>query len=650
MQRTDIKTWHDDIAKKSKLDLETTQSVLSRYSIKPIITPAIPQRLRILSLAFTGEKQGKLSGPIKFDWSGLTPGVHAIVSDDNFMGKTTLMKLMKMGLSGSSGPQKDIEGWFHTLLLRFSLDEEVFETRLEDFLNRRGSLVNLKGGKERVLGTFDGGDAFKATMEAFFLSRLGLHSTRMVTNRGGKEVVQEHGWPWLASIMSIDPDPEDVFGGLRGMSVGGMPSYLMRMFVGLPWVGTHTDIKAALKSIEMENARSDQASQRNQSTSRDRLKELEGQRAVLQTKLTGPSDLDVFDAKEKDAMLRLSKVSEEIQALIATRAELADNLSAANEAVTHAIRARHSFDESKQAGTVFRLLRPEYCPSCDEVFTDDYREEKQRHHDCIVCGRKEKEDDDDDGASAEYRERLLAEENAAKLVSKKLKSALTKVSVDADTKNSERNAIESELREVQVAMRNAQSMASLWREALKLDAQMEEVRRLINNAPEVSNPDKVVLEAADKVTQGLFSESQKDVFAEVAKLATDFAQSFGMKTLERLEFSGARLKVFKSGTSTPFGECTPGEKTRLKIACNLAMIQVSERRGVGRHPGLLFIDSPGAAEAKDENVAQIIVGLAGLQSVLPGVQVFFTCINNDAILTHVPCENVRKSREDGYMW
>jgi hypothetical protein len=649
MQPTDIKAWHENIAKKSKLDIEAVRDVLSHFSIEPIVKSAIPQRLRITSLAFTGEKHGTLSGPIQFDWRDLAPGVHAIVSADNFMGKTTIMKLMKLGLSGGSGPQKDMEEWFKTLTLRFALDDDIFETRLDDFANRRGSLVNIKGDRDRMVATFDGADAFGNAMETFFLDRLGLNLTKMVVNKGGKEVVQEHGWPWLASIMSIDPDPTDVFGGIPGVTLGGMPSYLMRMFVGLPWVGTYTDIKAALKGIDMEKTKVDQSTTRSQANARARMAELNKQRADLQDKLAGPSDLDVFSTREKAGMSQLSDMSQGIQALIATRAEITDNLSAAEETLTHARRTTFSFDDAQQAGTVFRLLRPEHCPSCDEVFTDDYREEKQRHHDCIVCGRKEKEDADEE-AAAEYRRQLETAEEDAKGAVRKLRASVKKTSDALENKMLERDKLEAGLRDVQAEMRAAQSTASIWREALKLDAQIEEVSRLVEVEPERADPAKTVLLAAEAVTHALFSDSQKEIFAEVADLATAYARTFGIKTLESLKFSGARLQVFKSGGSPFFGDCTPGERTRLKIACNMAMIQVAERRGVGRHPGLLFIDSPGAAEAKEENVAQIIEGLGGLSAVLPEVQVFFTCIDNNAILAHVPCENVRKARADGYMW
>lgn len=642
---TDIASWLNDIAAKAKVDRPTVETILAKHSVRPIIKPAIPQRLHVKSLAFSGRKKGKLDSAISFDWDDLNPGVYAIVSNDNFMGKTTIVKLMKYALSGSAGPQADIDGWFHTLTLRFAVDDDVYETRIEDFSSRSGSLVSIKAGKEKTLHRFEGEETFRRVMEAFFFDRLGLHTTKIIVNNGGKEVVQEHGWPWLSSVMSIDPDPKDVFGSFPA-GIGGMPSYLMRMFVGLPWVGTHTDIKAALKSIGMEGTRVDQAAARNQAAARARLGELERERAEVAKKLTGPSEFDVFDAQEKKLLQQILVLSGEVSSLALKRTELLQNVSDAEKASNNAIRERFAFDEAQQAGTVFRLLRPEYCPSCDEVFTDEYRQEKESHHDCVVCGRHEKGNDDVTGV----REALVEREVEAKDRLKKLVSASKSLEAKLDEKNKDKLGTEVELKDVQIRIRSSQTSTGLWRDAVRLDAQIEEVRRALVVEPEKDDLSQKVLDAADKVTKKLFEEDQASILNDVAELTTQFAQSFGLKTLERVEFSGVNMRVFKSGSTMPFGSCTPGEKTRLKIAANLSMIQVAEKRGLGRHPGLLFIDSPGANEAVDKDVANIVEGLAKLPEILPDVQVFLTCIANERILSHVPCNNLKEPRDDGYMW
>lgn len=102
MINTDINAWYDAIAKKAGVSRDDAKEVLDRNSVKPIIRPAVPQRVRILSLRFTGKKAGILNDEIDFEWKDLGPGLHAIVSDSNFRGKTTLLRFMQLGLVGRS--------------------------------------------------------------------------------------------------------------------------------------------------------------------------------------------------------------------------------------------------------------------------------------------------------------------------------------------------------------------------------------------------------------------------------------------------------------------------------------------------------------------------------------------------------------------
>lgn len=646
MINTDINAWYDAIAKKAGIGREEAKEVLDRHSIKPIIRPAVPQRVRILSLLFKGKKAGILDDEIDFEWKGLGPGLHAIVSDSNFRGKTTLLRFMQLGLVGRSSLAKDMERWFDMMTLRFSVDDDVFETRIEDFHAQSGSLIQLKNSREFVVSTFQDTTSFESVMETFFFDKLGLNSTRIVVNQRGKDVAQDHGWLWLSSVLAIDPNPANIFGDSPA-GVGGMETYLMRMFIGLPWVGTHTTIKAVIKGIGIEGERVGQAATRSQNAARQRLTELEAEREKVGKRLAGPDRVEAVVSRERTAIHRLAAVSAEIHALTRRQAELTSDLSAAEEAVTYAVRERHGFDEARQAGAVFRLLRPEYCPSCDEVFTDDLREARQQHHDCIVCGRHEPEAEDD---LTGVREALVEREDEAKSQLGKLRGTQKKLEADLKTRNLEREGLETELRNLQKEIAASETPTEAWKEALKLDAQIEEVRRLTGGDAPAPNDDLKVLNAADAVTTSFFVDEQKAILADVATEATKFARSFGMIMLESIEFQGTRMKLRKAGGQQFFGDCQPGERKRLKIATVLAMLRVSEARGVGRHPGVLFIDSPRTDETVDDNVSEIVKGLAALSDEMPYVQVFVTSLAVPAVLEHVSGDKVRKSRDDEWMW
>jgi len=188
---------------------------------------------------------------------------------------------------------------------------------------------------------------------------------------------------------------------------------------------------------------------------------------------------------------------------------------------------------------------------------------------------------------------------------------------------------------------------------IKLDAQIDELQRMVGEDEEitVTASDADLLEAAIRATKKLYEDEQENVLGRVSVKLAEFARAFGLTDLVSARLAGnTRLDVVMKGGTKTFTGCTDGEKTRLKIAAALALIHVAEESGIGRHPGVLLIDSVGSHEVINEDVSEIVTGLAGLTAVLPSIQIFLAGIKNDAILEHVPCANVVQDRDDGYLW
>ena len=110
------------------------------------------------------------------------------------------------------------------------------------------------------------------------------------------------------------------------------------------------------------------------------------------------------------------------------------------------------------------------------------------------------------------------------------------------------------------------------------------------------------------------------------------------------------LKLTKGGEETSYSKVTEGEKLRLKVATVLAMISVGEKKGVGRYPGLLMIDSPGAQEVASKDLEQLISGLEDLSNELEHIQVIVASISSDAILNHVDESRLKQSHADNPLW
>jgi len=105
--------------------------------------------------------------------------------------------------------------------------------------------------------------------------------------------------------------------------------------------------------------------------------------------------------------------------------------------------------------------------------------------------------------------------------------------------------------------------------------------------------------------------------AEIATLG----RAFGISNLEEVRPTlAAQLRVRVGGVDSSFSARTGGERLRLRLATVIALLRVANRLGVGRHPGIVLIDSPGGEEMVEGDLAAILRELASVCGELPELQ------------------------------
>jgi ABC-type ATPase with predicted acetyltransferase domain len=116
-----------------------------------------------------------------------------------------------------------------------------------------------------------------------------------------------------------------------------------------------------------------------------------------------------------------------------------------------------------------------------------------------------------------------------------------------------------------------------------------------------------VLAAAEAYAKDRRTEEQKALLGEVSEIVTDLGKRLGVAQLESATLQGnTHLPVVKGGAKASFGSLTEGERLRLKIAVVIALLDVGTSAGVGRHPGLLVIDSIGREELNPADVKTLL--------------------------------------------
>ncbi|WP_374497311.1 hypothetical protein [Vogesella indigofera] len=648
MSTTTREEWITQITEKTGSTSKEIEALLKRHGIEPRLTHAVPKRLRLLDLKFDGTKTGDYETPeINFCKQGMNVGLHAFVSERNLKGKTSLLKIIRWVLTGTRGLPTDMARWFRTLSLKFQLDNDAYEVRLDDAEKGQGRLVKFARGKEFVVEEFSDMHEFAGAMDRFFLEELGLEALEVIAEKaGGNAVEQRHGWNWLFGAMWIDPDPTTVFGGDDIQH--NKPTRMMQMYLGLPWIMTRASLMEAKKRAKIEGDQKAKAARQVSDAAQVRLNELRKVRdELLSTQTTEPPLSELF-AKLSENLSKYSATAEKVRRYIIVVNEVETALRKADGAVTTAARELSAFLESQAAGHIFRKLSPVSCPSCEEAYTDDFREARQKEHDCIVCGRAERRESDDmAGVEAQLKEDLAAAKDEARKLRSRLADFIRKKAEaegDQAHYNAEAQQLEKEIEKVQSRPEGQMGL-------LKLEAQIEELERMMLNGPASIVSDVDLLDAAIIATQKMYEEEQNGVLKRVSDLTAEFARAFGLSDLRGVRLKGnTHMDVVMLGGKKNFGGCTDGEKTRLKLAATLAMIQVAEQSGIGRHPGVLLVDSVGSHEVVNEDVSQIVTGLAKLSESLPTIQIFIAGIKNDVILQHVPPSSVVKNRSDGYLW
>ena len=273
-KRDDTASWIANIAARSGADEATVEEVLDRRRIKASPAMVRPRRLTLKTIGFSGEKHGTLTeGAFDFEWRNLEPGLYAILSDGNLKGKSSILHVARWLLRGSpaEGLQPDVKAWIKKASLQFALNETTYEVRLDDPGQGIGVLLQSVEKAWTEVARFASTAEFKSTMSTFFLRELGLDALPTWNDDLGKEVLQD--WAALSGALSMGP----TFGSLLGeVNMSGLPTRLMQMYLGLPWVSTYCAAhvaKSVLEREETERTRRHDEAQREQTT---RLLQLEG--------------------------------------------------------------------------------------------------------------------------------------------------------------------------------------------------------------------------------------------------------------------------------------------------------------------------------------------------------------------------------------
>lgn len=527
--------------------------------------------------------------------------------------------------------------------------------RAEEEINRPGAADQwpaqsvtdqLVGNRHAtVLASFETAAQFKSASEDQMLRRLGLEAIRTWAARTGAVDDNDgglatHGWKSLSQAIAIlNPSVVSVLGD-EPRTAG----LILSLFLGSTWGPTATNARWQMKRAQQLLAGLRRRLEVDRAARSADLEALEDELAQLTSELAAFGDvpdaetvMSTNDTANRDSIAASRAKSETWR--------LAAELGEAERAVAAVEEDLHALQEAEATKRFWHSLRPSCCPRCDAK-VDEEMLRRELEGQCSLCssnlGPEEEPDtgavpvsvavaDDDYDEEANTDELTVLQEQLEEL-------RLRVIEIDA----AHELARSEEARLVAVAEESARLRdtydrnAASQRYALELKvvglrARVEERTRVNDLASEgaaTGNGTTVplapqetavqVLVAAEALAKQYRDVEQRELLASVSAVITRLGKEFGVRNLQDAKLDGAaHLPVWKGAQRTNFGDLTPGERLRLRVALIVGLLEVGEASQTGRHPRLLIID-----DITDHEVAHSdAVKMAQALATVPDLQV-----------------------------
>lgn len=639
-------SWLETVAAKVAMGPAEARLMLRKRGIVPD-RPLRPARsLTVRRIAFQGEKRGTAQGTIDFDWSDLAAGVWAVTSERNLRGKSTVLEVLLWALRGTpKGLQDDVRRWLSYVYVEFDVDDQryVVEFAVEDRVPR-GRLLRLRGSGERdELDRFMSDDGFEAAMGRFMMQTLDLDPITAMQGKNNERQVVEHGWAALSGGLYFGGDHKQLLGDVQ---MAGLPARMLQMYIGMPWATTVMQAGTAKRELDQETEQASKAAiaaAKDAQTARTRI---EGELEKAKRTLAGFSQ-DTGTAAELERLAgevaRLSPIAFDlVQRHARGEAEAIEfeRLATIDE------RGVRDHRENIIATQFFNGLQPVCCPRCETRVSSERLRRESKDLSCSLCA----EDipvDELDGASDvldAMEQRLVA-----------AKTAATRARAAARSLSQIVKASNAKLEETRQALAKAAKSATFEQrrqaelEVARLEGALRE--RQTASKPAIVSPDVALVNAALVEAKKAYEAGRGDILDRLNTEILALARQLGVPMLEEVKLNtNASLRLTKGGEPTTFSAVTAGERLRLRIATAVALLRVGQERGLGRHPGLLIVDSPAAEEVSPDDLTAVLRELQAIAKETKGLQIIIGSANAIAIVAQLGDHSCRSAMGDDYLW
>lgn len=639
-------SWLEKVAEKAGMRPAEAELALRKRGIMAD-RPLRPARtLTIRRIAFKGEKRGIALGPIDFDWSDLAAGVWAVTSERNLRGKSTVLEILLWALRGTpKGLQDDVRRWLSAVRVEFDVDNQryVVEFVVEERVPR-GSLARRRvSGEIDELDRFMSDEGFEAAMSRFMMNTLDLDPITAMQGKEDERQAVEHGWAALSGGLYFGGDHKQLLGDVQ---MAGLPARMLQMYIGMPWATTVMQAGTAKRELDQETEKASKAAM-------TAAKDAETARARIDRELQLAKKILEGFAPEAGTATELERLAGEVASLSPIALDLEQRLAWAEaeaaeleRLATADERAVRDLRENIVATRFFNGLQPVCCPRCETRVSSERLKRESADLSCSLCA-EEIPIDEMEGASDGLD--AIEERFAA------AKAAADRARANAKALAEQSKASISKLEKARHALTKAATSATFEQrrkaelEVARLEGALKE--RYTPLAPVAVSPYVALVSAAYEEADKAYKAGRGDILERLNTEILTLGQRLGVQMLEEVKLNtNASLLLTKGGEPTSFSKVTAGERLRLRIATAVALLRVGQERGLGRHPGLLIVDSPAAEEVSPDDLTAVLSELQAISRETEGLQIIIGSANASAIVDQLGEQWCRCAKGDDYLW
>jgi hypothetical protein len=661
-----------------ELAQDRVEKVLLDADVSSRASRGVPSRLRVRRLRVTGTKYysetpgveapaaDMKTAPITLDWVP-RDGVNGVGSEANLRGKSSVLLLTMWALTGRSHLQADVASWVDHVFAEFHVDGVPLyvEFDVQDSVPSGKVEQGVSSGRA-LLGTFTGENEFESVMGSVMLDRLRLDAISVFS----KGIETEHTWPSYAAALTVQADKLDPIVGNENT----LKTRILQMFVGTSWAAVDAQVATALNALHFE--RDEVRSQRRTAASVTAvaLEQVENRVAAARAKF------DEFDPAEPDVgtvFALASAASERAREAHDLSLQLMTARTAVSEARAH-LRAeelrRQAAAEDAVARRLFNGMTPTVCPRCStDVPAERYAAESTAHE-CSLCASNLDLDEQAvasvvatpagaDSASAATRNAPAAsvddvEEDPVDPL-EALRAAVAEAHEDVQRLTAAVQGADAAQAEAEAAAMRARDTLDSARARLQAELELARAESALETLQAAAVPEPtsavedeqlLVLETASKLTKEWVRTDQGPLLESVSESIASLARRFGSTNITAVGLKGnGNMDVHKGGAKIGYSGLTNGEKLRIKLAAVIALIQIGHSDGVGRHPGLLFVDSPAAEEIPEADLRTMLEAMAAVAEETD-LQIVVATTHGPMLAEVLPKENLLVATGTNFVW